>query len=232
MSPANPTGIERELVVVHEFYAAMTPLFDSEHALGGRLIFAGELDESGCCLVRAANIAGAASLAASADSAVARQAMRDGVIDFVVNSLDEALRILKNEVRKRQPVAVGVTISLQHIVTEMLERGVLPDLLPPAADYEGADLSGITGFQAQGARCVVVKPLSQARQFVMVPVPGRWSQRSAELDGILSGFIAPDDHVNQRWLHLAPRYLGPQARRIRSLECDAERVADLLAQIS
>ena len=34
--------------------------------------------------------------------------MRDGVIDFLVTSLDEALRILKNEMRKRTAVAVCV----------------------------------------------------------------------------------------------------------------------------
>ena len=62
----------------------------------------------GRALLLAGNIAGAASLAVTADAAAQKQSIRDGVADFLVNSLDEALRILKNEVRKREPVAVCV----------------------------------------------------------------------------------------------------------------------------
>ena len=62
--------------------------------------------------MRAANIAGAASLSATADVATQKQAIRDGVVDFLVTSLDEAARILKNEIRKRQPVAVCVVCEL------------------------------------------------------------------------------------------------------------------------
>src|SRR5512140_2673187 len=79
--------------------------------LGGRLLYVGELDEPGSALTVASNIAGGATLAASAQPAALRQALREGVIDFLVNSLDEALRILKNEVRKREPVAVAVSLA-------------------------------------------------------------------------------------------------------------------------
>ncbi len=49
-----------------------------------------------------------------------------------MTSLDEALRILKNEIRKRETVAVCVAAAPETVEREMLERGVLPDLLPPA----------------------------------------------------------------------------------------------------
>ena len=64
----------------------------------------------GRALVVAANIAGAATLAATADRAAQKQALRDGVADFLVTSLDEALRILKNQLRKRETVAVCVAL--------------------------------------------------------------------------------------------------------------------------
>ena len=35
-----------------------------------------------------------------------RHCVRNGIADFAVKTLDEALRILKNEIRKRQPIAV------------------------------------------------------------------------------------------------------------------------------
>ena len=102
---------------------------DPESGLGGRLFYAGELDEEGRALIVAANIAGAATLAASADRAAQKQAIRDGVADFLVNSLDEALRILKNQLRKRETVAVSVTMKPAAMEREMNERGVAPDLV-------------------------------------------------------------------------------------------------------
>ena len=80
-------------------------------------------------MVVAANIAGAATLVATADRAAQRQAIRDGVADFLVNSLDEALRILKNQLRKRETVAVCVGLAPEAVEREMKERGVAPDLL-------------------------------------------------------------------------------------------------------
>ena len=94
LPPITPV-IEQELASVYRIYAALAQELDPESGLGGKLLFVGELDQAACRLARAANIAGVASLAASADSAVVRKAMRDGIIDFVVTSLDEALRILK-----------------------------------------------------------------------------------------------------------------------------------------
>src|SRR5208337_4073242 len=105
------------------FYAALTQASGSnaEPNLGGKLLYAGELDAQGRALLVAANIAGAASLAAVAEPVAQRQAIRDGVVDFLVNSLDEALRILKNEIRKRETVAVCVTLAPETVEREMLE---------------------------------------------------------------------------------------------------------------
>ena len=102
----------------------MTPT--QNPSLGGKLLYAGELDGSGRVLVVAGNVAGAASLAATAIQRAQKQAIRDGVVDFLVNSLDEALRILKNEIRKRETVAVCMGAAPEAVEREMPERGVLP----------------------------------------------------------------------------------------------------------
>ena len=94
-------------------------------SLRGKLFYAGELHQEGCQLVRAANIAGAASLSATANPEALRHANRDGVVDFLVTSLDEALRILKNEIRKRQAVSVAVSAAPDAIVGEIRDRSVL-----------------------------------------------------------------------------------------------------------
>src|SRR5438067_12822783 len=92
---------------VLSFYTRLIPP-DSEADLGGKLLYAGELDDDGRALIAAANIGGAASLCATANAREQKQAVRDGIVDFLVTSLDEALRILKNEIRKRTTVAVCI----------------------------------------------------------------------------------------------------------------------------
>jgi len=209
---------------VYRLYADLARGLDPEHGLGGRLLYAGELDAAGCRLVRAANIAGAASLAATADAATARQAMREGAIDFVVTSLDEALRILKNEIRKRQPVAVGVTVAPFAMEAEMAERGVQPDLLPPASSVLVPDYAA---FLARGARRVQAVQLPTGMRWITVPVQAAGAQQTAAFEALLQQIVPPENTAGRRWLRLAPRYLGPRARRLRGLACDEAGVARL-----
>jgi urocanate hydratase len=46
-----------------------------------------------------------------------------------VTTLDEALRILKNAVRKKENVSVGLVGNCADIIPELAERGVVPDIL-------------------------------------------------------------------------------------------------------
>ena len=123
------------VIEVERLYASLLATQESDSAvepgLGGKLLYAGELDASARAFLVAGNIAGAASLAATANASVQRQAIHDGVADFLVNSLDEALRILKNEIRKHETVAVCIAAAPLAIENEMRERGVVPDLLAP-----------------------------------------------------------------------------------------------------
>ena len=227
MNPHVQSTIEQEMAAVYRLYSALARELDPEFGLGGRLLYAGELDPAGCRLVRAANIAGAASLAASADASVQRQAIHEGVVDFLVTSLDEALRILKNEIRKRQAVAVCVAEAPEKIMREMAERGVQPDLLAPSATQAAEE----SVFLAQGARRVEAEPQPERRKFLVLEIPAVWTQRIATFDALLAESVAAADYVNRRWLRLSPRYLGAQTRRLRSLECDEETAATLIKRI-
>jgi urocanate hydratase len=201
-------ALQAEWEAVYALYAALMRDADSENGIGGQLLYAGELDGDGCRLVRAANIAGAASLCATSDIAVQRQAMRESVIDFLVTSLDEALRILKNEVRKHNAVAVCVMAAPAQIVAGMTERGVLPDLLRngPAPD--------LAAFIAQGAQVVEPPAPAADRRLLLVASPPPGSEGSTQQS------IPQSDPAAQRWLRLASRYLGPRARRIRTVPCE------------
>jgi Urocanase Rossmann-like domain len=194
----------------------------SEPGLGGSLLYAGELDAVGRALLVAGNIAGAASLAATADAAAQKQAVRDGVADFLVTSLSEALRILKNQIRKREAVAVCVAAAAETLTWEMLERGVLPDLLRP-----GDESSGHSPFLSQGARQAL--PLALGNSILLTwrvaSAPALWLPR---LDAIAIDCVQGKDWSARRWLRLAPRYLGRMAQGVRLMCCDQEFKADFI----
>lgn len=206
-------------VQVHAFYAALMRAADhvesldarrepgSEPSLGGRLFWAGELDATGRALAVAGNISGAATLVATANVEHQKQAVRDGVVDFTVTTLDEALRILKNEIRKHQPVAVCVAAALEAVEREIVERGVRPDLIREgiisAANRSGLsrrtngvpDLNPITAPMAMDA--LVIWRVEKA--------PALWLPK---LDAIALGCLEPEDRIARRWIQLAGRYMG------------------------
>lgn len=207
--------------------AGANPACDSAQGLEGRLVYAGELHSAGCALVAAANIAGAASLTASADPVAQRQALRDGVIDFLVTTLDEALRILKNEVRKQQPVAVCVAMPPESVEAEMLERGVLPDLLPPGS----LDAIRFEAFLAQGARQVDPASAETSEIVLTWSVGGMQTLWLSRLDAILDDCLGEEDVAARRWLHHAPRYLGRLAGGVRLLRSRAAVGREFLRRV-
>jgi hypothetical protein len=209
------------IVRVHQVYASLmgcAPVSE-ELDLGGQLLYVGELDEASRAFAVAANIAGAATLAASALPAALRHSQREGSIDFVVNSLDEALRILKNEIRKHEPVAVAVSLAPEAIEAEMMDRGVLPNLLLPLS---GAPMQASTHalFLTQGAHRIPA-PSPNANGLYIWAAPAEYAKNLAGFESILADQLAPADRLNRRWLRLSPRYLGPAARRLRSVACDS-----------
>jgi hypothetical protein len=199
-------------------------------SLGGQLVYVGELDALRRVFAMAANIAGATTLAGSVQPATLRESQREGVVDFLVNSLDEALRILKNEIRKRQPVSVAVSLAPASIEAEMLERGVLPDLLPPQSDTVPQP-AAFAEFLLQGTQQIRTPPIQTAQQLLVWSAPAEYAQNLAAFESLLSEYLAPADHLNQRWLRLSPRYLAPAARRLRSIACDEATAAKLIARL-
>jgi hypothetical protein len=243
--PQLPIAASRNLPeAVYRSYTALTstqPL-DAEKGLAGKLLYAGEIGGEGRHLLFAANIAGAASLAASADATTQRQALRDGVVDFLVTSLGEAVRILKNEIRKRQTVSVGVAVAPHVLVEQMLDRGVLPDLLPPVArDNQRIAPEQIAQFIRQGAVPVIAGEDRKAGDgsYVTWSVGHDFARWLPRLDSVVEESLPSDDWVRQRWLRLAPRYLGRVAQREHGVALSGDEmirlrslVLELLAEYS
>jgi urocanate hydratase len=197
-----------------------------EPDLGGKLLYAGELAQ-GRALVVAGNIAGAATLAASTDAAAQKQSVREGVVDFLVTSLDEALRILKNELRKRETVAVCVAVAPSAVAREMLERGVLPDLL--AAD--ATDRAECEAFLSQGARRIERFDAEENQTLLTWRVAAAPAQWLPKVDAIALNCLSPADLPARRWLRLAPRYLGRLAQGMRLLRCAAPTALEFRSRV-
>jgi urocanate hydratase len=227
LAPPSHAALDFVARVAHAYAKLIaSPYADPESGLGGSLFYAGEMDEQGRALVVAANIAGAATLVASADLAAQKQAIREAIADFLVTSLDEALRILKNQLRKRETVSVCVALAPAAMEREMNERGVQPDLLRrdvPIAplhealvhqegEYDEADLTSIPAL--------VIWRVDSARH-----------KDLAVLDAIALECLDANDWSARRWLRLAPRYLGRLRQDLRLLSTHREFAARFAEQL-
>jgi urocanate hydratase len=124
-------------------------------SLAGRLVVAGGMGGMGGAQPLAATLNGAAFLGIDADTASIKRRVKSGYCEAMVNNIDEALRILKNAVRKREPASVGLIGNASELLPEFVSRGVLPDLLTdqtPADDLLAYIPQGLTTLQAAEAR--------------------------------------------------------------------------------
>jgi hypothetical protein len=188
---------------------------------GGRLVLCcGE----GCAasgVPAAVSIAGGATLAVDGDAGAVKAAMRRGELDFVVNTLDEALRALKNEVRVRRPLSVGLIAEDSRALKEMVERGVQPDLLLIGANQpelailqnesihalEAAGMASRRMVDADGEWLVRHRTMlsRKRREEVYLPVANAAELRA--LDGRLLAILPAGDLVRRRWVQRVPQYL-------------------------
>src|SRR5213075_2293269 len=109
------------------FAAAGEKHFGGE--LSGKLIVSGGMGGMGGAQPLAATMTGATFLGIDVDPERIKKRLKTGYCDFMVNTLDEALRILKNAVRKKEAVSVGLIGNCADVIPELAERGVVPDLL-------------------------------------------------------------------------------------------------------
>jgi urocanate hydratase len=97
--------------------------------LAGRLVVTGGMGGMGGAQPLAATMNGAAFLGIDVDPERIKRRVKTGYCDVMVNDLHEALRILKNAVRKREAASVGLVGNCADVVPELARRGVVPDLL-------------------------------------------------------------------------------------------------------
>jgi urocanate hydratase len=98
-------------------------------SLSGKLVVSGGMGGMGGAQPLAATMNGAAFLGIDVDPERIKKRLKTGYCEVLVTSLDEALRILKNAVRKGEPASVGLVGNCADVIPELAKRGVVPDLL-------------------------------------------------------------------------------------------------------
>jgi hypothetical protein len=103
-------------------------------------------------------------------------------LDFVVNTLDEALRTLKNQIRLKRPLSVGLIADVDTTLAELTSRGVKPDVTidPASAPVPCEDE---LFFAAQGS--------GELQRF----------------DAALLDVLPAGDVARPRWIRRLPQYL-------------------------
>jgi urocanate hydratase len=98
-------------------------------SLAGKLVVTGGMGGMGGAQPLAATMNGAALLCIEADPERIKRRLKTGYCDIMVNSLEEAVRILRNAVHEKAAVSVGLAGNCAEVLPEMARRGIVPDLL-------------------------------------------------------------------------------------------------------
>ena len=208
---------ETETLQTHTL-RAFTLLLQTRPNYAGTLILNINLNEEGTALALASNIAGAVCLTLEPNPTLLRNAMRNGACDFVVNTLDEALRAMKNEIRQHRPLSVGLEGNPETILQEILERGVLPQLFTNRTRKQTA-----TAFLSQGAITLNQKAASPPNpQWQLQTFTFNTPTELSAFDTRALNLLPPEDTLRRRWLQTAPRILHREQPLHRTLWLNAQ----------
>ena len=225
-------SVERVRAFYHPLCATARSQFGG--SLGGRWLLVDGLEREGDALLIAASIAGAASLTLELRPEAVRHCVRNGIVDFAVKTLEEALRILKNEIRKQQPIVVLLQQDTASAVAAMVDRGAQPDLMrwldaTPAVDT----------LRQRGAMCVAESGTTPGHVAADTDALLEVSWSAAEgasavlrhVDQIAVDTLPANDRERQDWLARAPRYLSRAMRLERSIPMNQAETRAFLAAI-
>jgi urocanate hydratase len=97
--------------------------------LGGRLVATAGLGGMGGAQPLAATMNGAAFLGVEVSPARLERRVQSGYLDRMTNDLDEALHLVLEAKRLRQPLSVGLVGNAAAVMPELVRRSVVPDVL-------------------------------------------------------------------------------------------------------
>ena len=205
-------------------------LISRHPTLASRLVFAHGPGCSATGLPTAVSIAGGTSLLLDPDIATVKATFRSGGLGFLVNTLDEALRVLKNEIRKHTPLSVALTADPAAVLAEMHERGVVPDL-----EFTLGDASSPVTYSHTHLHLDTVDGLVQPSHHTTAWLASHhWSEHlipattTADLRALDTRLIAQlDSQHRQQWLRRIPHYQRPTPNTGRAIWLTPTELATL-----
>ena len=190
---------------------------DAAEGLAGLLLTCVGFAMEGAEMALATTISGGTFLGIDPSIEQLKAAVRNGSCDFMVNTLDESLRVLKNELRKKKALSVGLLGEAMEILPAMVERGVQPDLVadtavPDSKTAASHNRPALLTFVERGA--IQVDPhatnRSQASGFLEVSWTASTLADLRRLDELALQQLPADDSTRRRWLQQAPGYFHRQ----------------------
>jgi hypothetical protein len=178
----------------------------------GQLVFACGAGASATGLPAAVSIAGGTSLILDPDTATVKSVFRQGGVDFVVNTLDEALRTLKKEIRKHRPLSVALEGPVQPALAEMRARGVLPDLQVSVGEMAESEVQlGVEHLRLASQGAVVVSSARleawlMERGWYEVVLERATTAEMRGLDARLLALLPEADAQRRTWLQRIGHY--------------------------
>src|SRR5256886_2572088 len=98
-------------------------------SLAGRILLTGGLGGMGGAQPLAATMNGAVFLGVEVDPARIEKRLKSGYCDKIAHSLDDALKLIDQARKDRQPLSVGLVGNCADVLPELARRGVVPDVL-------------------------------------------------------------------------------------------------------
>jgi len=98
-------------------------------SLAGKFVVTGGLGGMGGAQPLAATMNGALFLGIEVDRTRIEKRLQSGYCDEIATSLDEALALIEQARKKKEPVSVGLVGNCADVLPEMVKGGVVPDIL-------------------------------------------------------------------------------------------------------
>lgn len=209
---------------VFQLYRQLRAAMPGE-TLAGRLVLSVGFRDAGAALALATMIAQGCFLGLESEAASLKRAVQTGACDFMVNTLDEALRVLKNELRKRTPLSAGLLCQPSAVLDEMVARGVQPDLIASRSDEPA-----VRELVSRGAARLPDPPDSSAQKDALVRLHAASLADMRRLDAITAPLVAGDP-ILRDWMQHAPAYFSRQLPPLRVVALSQGQITQLREQL-
>ncbi len=98
-------------------------------SLEGRFVLTGGMGGMGGAQPLAVTMSGGVCLDVEVDGERIRKRLDSGYCDRMVDDLDEALELVNEALREKRPLSVGLVGNCAHVLPELVNRGVTPDVV-------------------------------------------------------------------------------------------------------